>query len=302
LYDDWSAFMKAACNSYWLAGEVILWALDRSRITGAPARFAVLNPHKVTQDVDGEWYLNGTEHLPRADVCHVPYQLLPGCRRGIGPLEWSASAVIDAAQLDTYASQIARYGVWGILKAPGELTEKQVDEMRGQWAASRLANVGQPAVTSGGIEYETITMSPKDLALLDLKWFDHQTIAAAMGVPAVLVNLPQATGLTYQSTLMLADFHWRATLRPAAQSFSGAMSRWALPAGTSLEFNPDRYVQPDLESRSRAYSTLFNIFDETTGERAITVEEIRRAERFAPLAHAGELAQPAPSSIGGTAA
>ena len=299
LYPDWSAFMKSLCNSYWVGGEAILWCLDRYRSSGYPARFAVLHPGRVTQDDDGEWYLN-EQHLPREDVLHIPYQVVPGRRRGIGPLEWTASAVCDAAALDAYAAGIARYGVWGILTAPGELTEQQAADLKAQWAASRLDSLGMPAVASGGISYETVTMSPKDLALLDLKWFDHQVIAAAMGVPAVLVNLPQASGLTYQSTVMLADFHWRATLRPASQSIGSALSRWALPNGTSLEFNPDRYVQPDLESRARAYQTLFAIYDESTGERAMTVEEIRLAERFPAFSRAGQLDE-ATSSIGAPA-
>lgn len=301
LYPDWSAFMKAVSNSYWLAGEAILWAVDRFRSTGYPARFVALNPSRVRVDEDGEWWLNDQVHLERRDVCHIPYQVLPGRRRGVGPLEWSCSAVIDAAALDAYASKIAQYGVWGILKAPGELTAEQAAKLQMDWATARATNVGMPAVASGGIDYEQVTMSPRDMALLDLKWFDHQVIAAAMGVPAVLVNLPQSVGLTYQSTVMLADFHWRATLRPATSSIAGALSRWALPAGTGMEFNPDRYVQPDLESRALAYQTLFNIYDPETGERAMTIEEIRQAERFAPATATGSLDEAA-SSIGVTAA
>jgi HK97 family phage portal protein len=297
LYPDWSAFMKAASNSYWVAGETILWCVERYRSNGYPSRFVVLNPARVTNDEDGEWWLNDDVHLNRADVCHVPYQLIPGKRRGVGPLMWAASAVVDAATLDQYAANIARLGVWGVLKVPGEMTKKQADDMKWGWAESRASSVGLPAVVSGGVEYDTVTMSPRDLALLDLKWFDHQMIAAAMGVPAVLANLPQSAGLTYSSTLMLMDFHWRATLRPAAQSFSGALSKWALPMGTFLEFNPDRYVQPDLEARARAYQTLFGIVDEQ-GRRAMTVDEIRLAERFPTAARTGNVSATAGPLVG----
>lgn len=296
LYPDWSAFMKAAANSYYLAGEIILWCVARYA-NGMPSRFVVLNPAKVAVDVDGNWSLNGQE-LEQADVCHIPYQLIPGRRRGVGPLEWAGSATVDAAHLDIYAGNIARYGVWGLLSAPAELDTNQAHDLKMGWMASRESAMGAPAVLSGGVTYEQVTMSPKDMALLDLKWFDHQVIAAAMGVPAVLVNLPQSAGLTYSSTVMLADFHWRATLRPAAQSIAGALSRWALPYGTGMEFNPDKYVQPDLEARSRAYSTLFNIHDEATGQRAISIDEIRAAERFPVAARTGSVSE-LTGSIGG---
>lgn len=287
LYPDWSAFMKAAGASYYLAGEAILFATGRYA-DGYPARFIALDPGQLFRDPEGTWYLgtndNGQE-LRRADVCHIPYQMLPGAkyRRGVGPLLWAYRHMVSVAALDAYAEAIARYGVWAVLKHPEELSAQQAAELQGQWMGARYNSAGAPAVLSGGITFETLTMSPKDLALLDLKWFDLEMIAAAMGVPAVLVNLPQNNGLTYQSTLMLADWHWRATLRPAAQQFSGSMSQWLLPRGTSIEFNPDRYVQPPLEERARAYATLHGIVD-SNGNPALSVDEIREFERWKPYA------------------
>jgi len=285
LYSDWTAFMKALSNSYYLAGEAILWATGRFA-DGWPARFVALNPSQVFVDDEGNWYLGHDDHgdpLARADICHIPYQQLPGTlqRRGIGPLRWAWGNLMSAATLNRYAENIARYGVWAVLKHPDELTAAQSADLQGQWMTARYHSAGAPAVLSGGLEFETLTMSPKDLALLDLLWFDLEMIAAAMGVPAVLVNLPQNNGLTYQSTLMLADWHWRATLRTAAESMSGAMSQWLLPRGSHIEFNPDRYTQPPLEERARAYATLHGIVGDDGG-RALEVDEIREFERWAP--------------------
>jgi HK97 family phage portal protein len=279
LYPDWTAFMKAAGNSYWLAGEVILWATGRYA-NGYPARFIALNPHNVYVDGDGDWYIGHDdtgERLNRADICHIPYQMLPGAghRRGIGPLRWTHGNLISAATLASYAASIAQYGVWAVLKHPDELTATQAAEFQAQWMFSRYHNPGAPAVLSGGIELETVTMSPKDLALLDLMWFDLEMIAAAFGVPSVLVNLPTNNGLTYSTTTMLADWHWRATLRTAVQSFSGPMSTWLLPRGTVIEWNPDRYVQPPLEEQARTFEILARV-------GAMSSAEIREALRLAP--------------------
>lgn len=285
LYPDWSAFMKAAGASYYLAGEVILFATGRfgNRL---PARFVALDPGQVYRDPEGTWYLGTSDagvELDSRDICWIPYQLLPGVkyRRGIGPLMWAARHVCSAVELDGYAQAIARYGVWAVLKHPDELTSTQAGALQSQWMTARYSALGAPAVLSGGIEFETLTMSPQDMALLDLKFFDLEMIAAAMGVPSVLVNLPQNNGLNYSSTLMLADWHWRATLRAHADSWSGAMSAWLLEAGTDIEFDPDRYVQPSLEERARAYQTLHAI-EEPDGKRAITIDEIRFRERWTP--------------------
>jgi hypothetical protein len=71
-------------------------------------------------------------------------------------------------------------------------------------------------------------------------------------------------------------------LRPLAQTIASALSAWALPLGQTLEFDPDRYVQPPLAARATTYATLFNIYDQATGERAITIPEIRARERWTP--------------------
>ena len=63
-----------------------------------------------------------------------------------------------------------------------------------------------------------------------------------------------------------------------------ALSGWLLPRGTSVELNRDEYVKPGLLERAQSYQTLYNIADPTTGERAISIDEIREAERFANAA------------------
>ena len=50
-----------------------------------------------------------------------------------------------------------------------------------------------------------------------------------------------------------------------------------------MEFNPDRYVQPPLAEQDHVYQTLFSMIDPATGMRAMTIEEIRAAERLSPI-------------------
>lgn len=284
LYSDWGEFIKAAVNSYLLRGEAILWA-TASYADGYPQRFMALNPDTVDVDDDGDYWIgsrgSGTL-LDRRDVCHVKYQRDAGVgRRGIGPLEWACRNLVSVDALDRYAAGIVAYGLPGILTAPGELTAAQTTDARNQWAANRRASPGLPAVLSGGLTYQAVQLSPRDMAMLDLKIFDLQMIAVALGVQPGLAGLPQSGGgLEYSSVDMLADHHWRDGLRPLAQAFSNALSNWLLPRGTRLEFNPDRYVQPGLGERAQAWATLHGIV-EPSGARATTVGEIRRFERWA---------------------
>ena len=90
--------------------------------------------------------------------------------------------------------------------------------------------------------------------------------------------------MTYSNVQQLFEYHWRAGLSTKAAAVMQALSGWLLPRGTTIELNRDEYVKPGLAERAVAYQTLYNIVDPATGERAIYIDEIREAERFANAA------------------
>lgn len=286
LYASWSEFMKTAVNSYLLAGETFLWATARNS-AGFPARFVVLNPSLVNVEHEGgrfRYRLGEHVDLDPADVCHIRYQNLPGSTRGVGPMSWAGRSLASAEALELYGKNIAEHGVWAVLRHPSNLNRSQAQDLKASWQSARASDPSAPAVLSGGVEFDVLSLSPTDMALLDLRVFDEQRIAAAFGIPPFLIGLPNPGGMTYSTTTQLFEFHWKATLRPLAQAFASAMSAWLLPHRRMLEFNRDEYVRPGLGERAQAYSVLHSI-QETDGSPAVTVDEIRRAERLAPYEH-----------------
>jgi hypothetical protein len=100
-------------------------------------------------------------------------------------------------------------------------------------------------------------------------------------VPPTLLALPSGdSSMTYRNVEGVYDFHWRAYLRPKAATIMEAVSQWALLPGERVELNRDEYVRPAFTDRINGWSTLFNIYDETTGQRAVSIDEIRTAERL----------------------
>jgi hypothetical protein len=59
-----------------------------------------------------------------------------------------------------------------------------------------------------------------------------------------------------------------------------ALSGWLLPRGTSVELNRDEYVQPGPYERAQTAAILNAIVDPATGQPALSVQEIRAAERL----------------------
>jgi len=293
LFEGWAQFIQGAVNSLQLRGECITVVTGRyaspdgGLTPGRIARFTTINPDIVDVEfIDGRRVVSmGEVEIPAADVCVVRYQSMPGRMRGIGPLEWCGRSLLTSSALEGYASNLAaRGGVpWAVLKGRGNINKQQAETAQRRWVEGAASRSGAPAVLGNDIDLVPVSFSPQDMALLELREFDERRICAAFGVPAYLVNVAMAGSMTYANASQLFDHHWRATLRPLANLLAEAWSRWLLPRGTRLEFNPDRYVQPPLDERATVWQTLHNIVDPATGERAISIAEIRAAERFAPL-------------------
>ena len=192
---------------------------------------------------------------------------------------------MTASALERQAAALAdRGGVpWAVLKGQANINAQQAGEAQARWVAASARRDGAPAVLGNGWDLETLTLSPKDMALLEIREMAAREICAAFGVPAYLVNVEMTSGLTYANADSFRDQHWAATLRIIANLVSSSWSRWLLPRGTDIEVNPDRYVQPALAARMTTWSTAHAIVDPATGERVMSVDEIRAAERLAPL-------------------
>jgi HK97 family phage portal protein len=288
LYSSWSEFMHAVVNSLELRGEAFTYATARYADTegGRPRRFAVLNPDAVGVEwIDGrrEYLIDG-DPVDRADVAHIKYQSWPGRLHGISPLEWSARSLATSGALERYASALAtRGGVpWAVLKSPKNINAKQAEDAQNTWVAASQRRDGAPAVLGNAFELAPLSFSPRDMALLELREFDERRICAAFGVPGYLVNVAMADGLTYANASQLFLHHWTATLRPLAQMIAEVWSAWLLPAGSRLEFDPDRYVQPPPGERAATDAVLFGLVDPATGQRAKSIDEIRASWRFHP--------------------
>ena len=282
VYTSWEEFAKQLWWDYQL-GEAFILA-TAWYATGYPARFHVVPPWAVNVEMDQgrRRYSIGRVDVT-TDMLHVRYQSSVDDAHGHGPLEAGSARLVADSVLSRYAQSFAAAGgvPASILTHPEDLTAEQALDLQTQWVKARSSHIGEPAVLSGGVTYQGIQISPKDMALVELSQLTESRIAVLLGVPPFLVGLPSGgdQSMTYSNVSQTFDFHWRAGLRPKAQAVMAALSQWALPRGTAAEINRDAYVQADPESRARTAQILNNIRD-PQGNPALSVDEIRAAERF----------------------
>jgi HK97 family phage portal protein len=282
VYTGWTEAMKQVVMSYF-NGEAFLWATNRYP-DNSVRNWVMLDPRWVDVEMMGQirrYFMRDVDITE--DVLHLRYTSWPGDPHGHGPLEALALNLFGVAALERYQSNLATRGgiPWGALTAPGNLNPTQADQLRDRFVSARLSSMGAPAVLSGGVTLTPFSISPKDMALLELRQYDESRIAVLLCVPPMLLGLPSGdNSMTYRNAEGIYDFHWRAYLRPKAATIMEAVSGWALGPGQRLEVNRDEYVRPAFADRVVGYNTLFNIFDPVTGERAISIAEIRAAERL----------------------
>jgi HK97 family phage portal protein len=286
VYNGWTEALKEIVMCYWGAGEAFLWATNRYA-DGTVRNFVMLNPAWVDVEMIGQVRRYGMAGVDITDDClHLRYASWPGLPHGFGPLAALATNLFGVAALESYQANLAARGgiPWGVLTAPGNLTSDQATDMRTAFVNARLSAIGAPAVLSGGVTLSPMTLNPKDMALIELRSFDEIRISTLLGVPSLLMGLPTGDrSMTYRNAEGIYDFHWRAYLRPKAATLMEAISHWALPSTQSIELNRDEYVRPNFQERVGAYNMLFNMYDPATGQRAMTIDEIRAAERLAAL-------------------
>lgn len=283
--DIYTSFEELAKQLFWdyqAVGEAFLLATARYA-TGWPARFHVVPPWTVNVEMEQgrRFYSIGSSDVT-GDMLHIRYQSTTTDAHGHGPLEAGAARVVAAQVLARYATNLAAGGgiPTSVLEHPEELTAEQSALLQAQWVQARLSSIGEPAVLSGGVTWKPTQLDPVQMALLDLSQFNEARIAVLLGVPPFLVGLPSGgDSLTYSTTVQLFDFHWRAGLRPKAQTVMSALSEWLLPRGTRVELNRDEYIQPGPYERAQTAQILNGIVDKQ-GNPALTVDEIRDAERL----------------------
>jgi HK97 family phage portal protein len=277
-YGSWESFWYDMWWDFQAVGEAFLLATARYQ-SGYPARFHVVPPPLFDVELDDAGlrrYTLGDRDVT-GDVLHLRYRATTQDPHGRGPLDAAGSRLVAAGLLARYLRNLMQSGgtPTQVLTVPDQLTAEQAAALQEQWITARIGSLGVPAVLSGGVSFDTPTLNPKDLALLDLAGMTEARLAIMLRVPPFLLALPSSgDSMVYNTAALTLDFHWRAHLRPLVRRVIAPLSQWLTPAGTGLELDRDDYIRPDPVARAQYYEIMVRI-------GALTVEEVRELERFA---------------------
>ena len=116
---------------------------------------------------------------------------------GLSPIEAAASAVDihntasrwNKALLDNSARPS---GALVYTARDGNLTLEQYDRLKAELEQGfqGAAKAGRPLLLEGGLDWKSMSMSPKDMDFIEAKHVAAREIALALGVPPMLLGIP----------------------------------------------------------------------------------------------------------------
>jgi Phage portal protein len=99
-------------------------------------------------------------------------------------------------------------------------------------------NAGRPMLLEGGLDWKSMSLSPRDMDFLEAKNAAAREIALALGVPPMLLGIPGDN--TYANFQEANRTFWRQTVLPLVKRTAQALSGWlTVGSSPSLTFKPD---------------------------------------------------------------
>jgi HK97 family phage portal protein len=190
-----------------------------------------------------------------AEVEHIKLFSMTGHPRGLGPIQQCNEELATAVQLRNWASNwFSAAGVpTGTLTTNLQLNSEQAQEIADRWHAKQASR--QVAVLGSGVNYQQVSLSPKDALFTDVASQSVQAVARLFGIPArLLVTGVDGTSLTYANLSDEERTFWRHTLSAYTDPIEDAFSA-LLPRNVEVDFDFEDLFKSDMTTRYANYAT-----------------------------------------------
>ena len=195
---------------------------------------------------------------------------------GLSPLRYGARAIGIGISAEDRVGVLARNGFkpTGILMIDKTLTPEQRTQIRAQFSDLQEGQGDPLKVLEAGLTYQQITMSPKDVQLLESRRFQIEDIARFWGVPSVLINDTEAGTVWGSGIEQIIQGFYKFTIRPYLERFEASIEKNLLTpaerAKIEVEFDFAALLRGDESTR------IENAAKEVSGGLK-SINEARRA-------------------------
>lgn len=251
-----------------------------------PTRVEWLDPDQVTVSdfsqlfepgsfVDPIFYYYG-ERLPKEDLVHIPWFVLPGKVWGLSPIGAYASTVSTALSAQEFTRQWFNNG--GVPPATFKNTAQTVDQTQADIIKRRLVSAiktHEPIVYGADWDFTPISVSPQEAQFVETLKLGATEIANIYGIPPEMIGGETGNSMTYATVEQQSINFVQLTLLPWLTKLEAAFSA-LLPRGQYVKFNVDALIRSDSSTRFSNYRTAREI-------GLMNVNEARALEDMPPL-------------------
>lgn len=143
-------------------------------------------------------------------------------------------------------------------------------------------NSGKPLLIEGGLEWQEMSMSPKDMDFIEAKNSAARDIALAFGVPPQLLGIPGDNTYSNMQEARLAL--WEETVIPLLDHLTDSLNHWLVPMfGEKIE------LQYDVNDISGLSSRREKIWSRIENASFLTINEKRQMIGLSSIEDGDEL-------------
>ena len=231
--------------------------LEAVAVDGAIREIHTLRPDRMKVVPGPDGWPEAYEYTVGARTVRISGEATPGVPRvlhlrlfhpdhdhyGLSPLEAAAAAIDlhntasrwNKALLDISARPS---GALVYTSRDGNLSAEQYERLKSELEAGfeGAANAGRPLLLEGGLDWKSMSLSPKDMDFIEARHTAAREIALALGVPPMLLGIPGDN--TYSNLAEAQRILWRQTVLPLVNRIAAALSGWLAatlaPAGAGF--------------------------------------------------------------------
>lgn len=246
----------------------------------------LINPDYVTpmpQDNGVVKYLvNGmAKAVESSDMIHL-YFHLDNTHRGISVLKYADMTLHGAYNAEKHSDNFFKSGagLMGILKSSAPMTNEQKKQAAESWQASITSTQGGGvAILPQGLDFQSISISPEDSQLLDVRKYNVVEIARFFNISPV--KLFDYTNVSYSTLEQTSMSYLQDTILPITQmmedEFNLKLFKPSEVGKKGVDFDYSVVVATDKKTEAEYYNSLL-----TNG--ILSINDIRSRLGYEPIA------------------
>lgn len=277
-------FMKLLIESLILKGNAYAYIVRDENLNVKSLELIDADFVNPILQADGtvKYVVNGmSKAIDSINMIHL-YQHLDNQGRGISTIKYADMVLSGAYNAEKHSDNFFKSGagLMGILKSSAPLTSEQKKQIAESWANSiNNTLAGGVAVLPQGLDFQSISISPEDSQLLEVRKYNVIEIARFFNISPV--KLFDFTNVSYSTLEQTSLSYLQDTILPFTQLMEDEFNRKLFkPSEVGkyvVDFDYSVLVQTDKTTEAEYYNKLI-----TNG--ILSINDVRNKLGYEPLA------------------